>query len=349
VESGEVRPVGRKTMSPRPTSDRHSKMKSYLVTGGAGYIGSHTVVELERRGFRPIIFDNLSEGHCEAVLSGELEVGDLSDEGRLNEVFERYPVDGVIHFASLCYVGESVTDPRRYFEQNVGNGMTLLRTMLNHGVRQFVFSSSCATYGDPVRVPIDESHPQDPVSPYGETKYFLERILRSYAGAYNLRFVALRYFNAAGASRDGRLGESHDPETHLIPRILQVAKAGGTVDVYGDDYPTDDGSCVRDYIHVEDLAAAHVAALEWLQDRPESAYLNLGTGRGYSVKEVLAMAREVTGIQIQERIAPRRPGDPPALVADAQKAYRLLGWQPSCSDLRTIIETAWKWELNRRY
>jgi UDP-glucose-4-epimerase GalE len=324
-------------------------MKSYLVTGGAGYIGSHTVVELERRGYRPIIFDNLSEGHQEAVLTGELEIGDLSDERRLDEVFKRGKVDGVIHFASLCYVGESVTDPRLYFEKNVGNGMTLLRTMLKHGVNKFIFSSSCATYGNPIRVPIDESHPQDPVSPYGETKYFMERILRWYARAYELRFVALRYFNAAGASRDGRLGESHDPETHLIPRILQVARAGGAVDVYGDDYPTPDGSCVRDYIHVEDLGAAHVAALEWLENQPGSEYLNLGTGQGYSVKEVIAMARQVTGIPIRERIAARRPGDPPALVADARKACQTLGWQPYYSDLRTIIETAWKWEVNRRY
>jgi len=324
-------------------------MQSCLVTGGAGYIGSHTVAELARRGYRAIVLDNLSEGHREAVLDAPLEVVDLSDEKGLDRVFETHPVDGVIHFASLCYVGVSVTDPRLYFEQNLGNALTLLRVMLRHGVKKFIFSSSCATYGNPIRVPIDESHPQDPVNPYGETKYFVERILRDYDRAYGLRFVALRYFNAAGASRDNRLGESHDPETHLIPRVLQAAKNGGTVDVYGEDYPTPDGSCVRDYIHVEDLATAHVAALDWLSANDRSDAFNLGTGHGYSVKEVIEAASMITGCSIPVNVAPRRAGDPPALVADAQKAYQTLNWKPQHSELSTIMETAWRWELKRRY
>ncbi len=324
-------------------------MQSCLVTGGAGYIGSHTVAELARRSYRAIVVDNLSEGHREAVLDIPLETVDLSDEKGLDRVFEAHQVDGVIHFASLCYVGVSVTDPRVYFEQNLGNALALLRVMLRHGVKKFIFSSSCATYGNPIRVPIDESHPQDPVNPYGETKYFVERILRDYDRAYGLRFVALRYFNAAGASRDTRLGESHDPETHLIPRVLQAAKDGGTVDVYGEDYPTPDGSCIRDYIHVEDLASAHVAALEWLSAADRSDAFNLGTGHGYSVKEVIEAAKKITGCPIAINLAPRRAGDPPALVADAQKAYRTLNWKPEHSDLSTIIETAWKWELKRRY
>jgi len=324
-------------------------MRSCLVTGGAGYIGSHTVSELARRGNRAIVVDNLSEGHGEAVLDIPLEVVNLSDEKGLDQVFQAYQVEAVIHFASLCYVGVSVADPRLYFEQNLGNALTLLRVMLRHGVKNFIFSSSCATYGNPLRVPIDESHPQDPVNPYGETKYFIERILRDYDRAYGLRFVALRYFNAAGASRDCRLGESHEPETHLIPLVLQAAKNGGAVDVYGEDYPTPDGSCIRDYIHVEDLATAHVAAVEWLSAGDESDAFNLGTGHGYSVKEVIEAARKITGRSIRVNLAPRRAGDPPALVADAQKAYRTLNWKPEHSELQTIIETAWQWELNRRY
>ncbi|RPI26318.1 MAG: UDP-glucose 4-epimerase GalE [Acidobacteria bacterium] len=324
-------------------------MDTCLVTGGAGYIGSHTVAELSRRGIRTVVVDNLSEGHPEAVLDSPLEEVDLGDEDGLSRIFEKNHVSGVIHFASLCYVGESVTNPRVYFEQNLGNALTLLRAMLRHGVKKFILSSTCATYGDPIRVPIDESHPQDPVNPYGETKYFIERILKDYDRAYGLRFVALRYFNAAGASRDNRLGESHDPETHLIPRVLQVAKNGGSVDVYGEDYQTPDGSCIRDYIHVEDLATAHVAALEWLDGAKRSDAFNLGTGHGYSVKEVIETARVVTGRDIPVRIGPRRAGDPPALVADARKADRILGWKAAYSELRTIVETAWQWELKRRY
>ncbi|MFB3904683.1 MAG: UDP-glucose 4-epimerase GalE [Acidobacteriota bacterium] len=324
-------------------------MQSCLVTGGAGYIGSHTVAELARRGYRPVVVDNLSEGHREAVVGVPLEIVDLGDENGLDQVFQTHHVEAVIHFAGLCYVGESVINPRLYFERNLGDALTLLRVMLRYDVKRFILSSTCATYGNPVRVPIDEAHPQDPVNPYGETKYFLERILRDYDRAYGLRFVALRYFNAAGASRDNRVGESHDPETHLIPRVLQAAKNGGAIDVYGEDYPTPDGSCIRDYVHVEDLATAHVAALEWLSTADRSDAFNLGTGQGYSVKEVIEAARKITGCSVRVNVAPRRAGDPPALVADAQKAYRTLNWKPEHSDLDTVIRTAWQWELNRRY
>ncbi len=324
--------------------------RTYLVTGGAGYIGSHTVRTLRGQGFHPVTVDNLSEGHREAVLDGALENGDLGDESFLDGLFARYQFEGVVHFASRCYVGESVENPRLYYEQNVGNALTLLRVMLRHGVRQFVLSSSCATYGDPIRVPIDETHPQDPVNPYGETKFFIERILRQYDRAYGLRFVALRYFNAAGASLDGQLGESHDPESHLIPRILGVARqGGGEVQIFGDDYPTPDGTCIRDYIHVLDLASAHVAALGWLGQGRPSEFFNIGTGHGYSVKQVIEAARRATGAPIPARVFPRRAGDPPALVADAGKAARLLDWRPQHSDLETIMQTAWNWEKNRRY
>lgn len=325
-------------------------MKTILVTGGAGYIGSHTVRELSRAGFRPVVVDNLSEGHKEAVLDAQLEVGDLADETFLEGVFGKYPISGVMHFASRCYVGESVENPRRYYEENVGNAMTLFRVMLAHGVKRFVLSSTCATYGNPVRVPMDEGHPQDPVNPYGETKLMIEQILKQYDRAYGLRFVSLRYFNAAGASLDGLIGESHEPEPHLIPRILMVAN--GKLDklqVFGDDYPTADGTCIRDYIHILDLAAAHLAAMEWLGEGKPSDFFNLGTGTGFSVKEMIQMAEEVTGRKIPVEIGPRREGDPPALVAQAAKARNGLGWVPRYSDLRSIFQTAWQWEQKRRY
>jgi UDP-glucose-4-epimerase GalE len=325
-------------------------METILVTGGAGYIGSHAVRELARCGYFPVIVDNLSEGHLEAVIEGDLKVGDLRDGSFLDALFENYRFSGVMHFASRCYVGESVENPRLYYEQNLGGGMNLLRAMLKAGARNFIFSSSCATYGAPIRVPMDEEHPQDPVNPYGETKYFLERILRQYDRAYGLRYTALRYFNAAGASLDGLLGESHDPESHLIPRVLKVATGElKKVGIFGDDYPTRDGSCVRDYIHVQDLATAHVAAFRRLADGAPSDFFNLGTGQGYTVKEVVNAARAHTGRDIRVEIAPRRSGDPPELVADATKANRELGWIPAHSDLETIVRTAWSWEQNRRY
>lgn len=325
-------------------------MDKILVTGGAGYIGSHTVRELAAQGFEPVTLDNLSEGHREAVVTGPLEVGDLADEAFLDDLFSRHSISAVMHFASRCYVGESVTNPKRYYEENVGNAMTLLGVMLKHDVKRFILSSTCATYGDPIEVPISESHPQDPVNPYGETKYFIERILKQYDRAYSLRFVSLRYFNAAGDSLDGLIGESHDPETHLIPRILQTAQGKyDYIEVFGTDYPTPDGTCIRDYIHVLDLAAAHIAAVRWLEAGKASDFFNLGTGNGYSVRAMLEMAEQVTGMKIPVKMGSRREGDPAELVADASKANQQLGWTPQVSDLRTVMETAWNWELKRRY
>lgn len=325
-------------------------MRDVLVTGGAGYIGSHAVRELDRAGYRPVTVDNLSEGHREAVTAGELEVGDLADEDFLMSVFEKYDLAAVMHFASRCYVGESVENPRRYYEENVGNALTLLRVMLRKRVTRFILSSTCATYGQPLQIPMSEEHPQDPVNPYGESKFFIERILRQYDRAYGLRFVSLRYFNAAGASLDAQIGEAHDPETHLIPLIFRVA--GGSkrnLKVYGDDYPTEDGTCVRDYIHVVDLAAAHVSALKWLEQDGKSDFFNLGTGLGYSVLQMIKMAEEVTGKSVSFEVGPKRDGDPPELIADPSKALDLLGWRAQHSDLRTVLETSWRWETNRRY
>jgi UDP-glucose-4-epimerase GalE len=325
-------------------------MKRILVTGGAGYIGSHAVRELEKNGYTAVVYDNLSEGHREAVVAGKFEKGDLSEADQVDSLFRKYQFSAVMHFASRCYVGESMENPMRYYQENVGNALILFRVMLKHGVRSFILSSTCATYGDPERIPIDEDHPQDPVNPYGESKYFIERILKQYDRAYGLRFVSLRYFNAAGASEDGLIGESHDPETHLIPLLLAVAAGKrNKITVFGNDYPTDDGTCIRDYIHVLDLASAHVAALQWLEDGRPSEFFNLGTGVGQSIREVLKTAVEITGVEIPFVVGPRRLGDPPELVAAAAKANRELRWTPRFSDLRTILKTAWLWETNRRY
>jgi UDP-glucose 4-epimerase len=292
----------------------------------------------------------LSEGHREAVTVGELEIGDLADEGFLTSVFEKYEVAAVMHFASRCYVGESVENPQRYYEENVGNALTLLRVMLRQRINKFILSSTCATYGQPLQIPISEEHPQDPVNPYGESKFFIERILRQYDRAYGMRFVSLRYFNAAGASLDGQIGEAHDPETHLIPLILKVAlESSGSLKVFGDDYPTDDGTCVRDYIHVEDLAAAHVVGLQWLEQGGKSDFFNLGTGFGHTVLQMIRIAEDVTGKNVPFEVGPRRDGDPPELIADPSKALDVLGWEAQHSDLKTILETSWRWETTRRY
>ncbi len=313
-------------------------------------MGSHAVRELERQGLHPLTFDNLSQGHREAVLSGDFAQGDLADQKALDEVFASHSIDAVMHYASRCYVGESMEDPQLYYEQNLGNLLALLRSMRRHQVRKLVFSSSCAVYGNPTRIPIDEEHPLAPVNPYGETKYFIERMLRHYDRAYGLRFVSLRYFNACGASLDGRIGESHHPETHLIPRILGAARQqGGSLPIYGDDYPTPDGTCIRDYIHVLDLASAHLAAYRWLREGNPSEVFNLGTGTGYSVRQVVDGASRITGRRISPEIFPRRAGDPPQLVCASGKARRILGWAPRHSSLETILETAWKWECERCY
>ncbi len=317
---------------------------SILVTGGAGYIGSHTAKVLASSGHTPVVLDNFTYGHDWAVKWGPLERGDLGDVDFLKGVFTRHSIDAVIHFAANAYVGESMTHPRKYFRNNTVNTLNLLDTMIDRGVTSFVFSSTCATYGVPSRVPIDETHLQTPVNPYGESKLMVEKILRWYGEAYGLRSVALRYFNAAGADPDGEIGEDHDPETHLIPLVIDAAR--GTrppVSVFGTDYPTPDGTAIRDYIHVMDLASAHVGALDYLRQGGATTAINLGTGTGRSVREVVQAVEAVSGRAVPTVFSPRRAGDPPALVANPQKAKETLGWSARYTDLATIIEHAWKW------
>ena len=318
-----------------------------LVTGGAGYIGSHTVKQLLARGHEITILDNLSAGHAPAVPAGRLVVGDLRDIDHLDHLLVVNRIEAVVHFAAHCYVGESVTDPAKYYANNLINSLNLIDRCRRNGIRRFVFSSTCATYGIPTRVPITEAEKQAPINPYGNTKLAVERALFDYAGAYPFGFCALRYFNAAGAAPDGMIGEDHDPETHLIPIVLQVALGKRPhVDIFGTDYPTPDGTCIRDYIHVDDLALAHILALEKLAPGDKLAF-NVGMGRGYSVREVIRTAEEVTGKAILVREAARRPGDPPILVANADIIRRELGWSPRYSDLRAIVETAWNWHKTR--
>jgi UDP-glucose 4-epimerase len=314
-----------------------------LVTGGAGYIGSHAVRLLERAGHDVWVYDNLSLGHRAAVPQDRLIEGELMDRPRLIEALSAQGIQAVMHFAAFAAVGESVADPAKYYQNNVVASLNLLEAMRAAGVKQIVFSSSTATYGIPQRVPITEDEPQKPINPYGFAKLVIERALADYAGAYGLACVALRYFNAAGASPDGDLGEDHQPETHLIPIVLQVALGQREqVAIFGDDYPTADGTCIRDYIHVDDLGAAHVLALEHLKSG-QSLQLNLGSGRGHSVREVIEVCRRMTGHAIPEVLGPRRPGDPAELVADSRHAQRTLKWQPRYSDLETIVSTAWRW------
>jgi UDP-glucose 4-epimerase len=314
-----------------------------LVTGGAGYVGSHAAKLLAKRGHEVVIVDNMSEGHLRAAGKLPLVDADILDRERIAALLQDRRIEAVMHFAAFAYVGVSVREPARYYQNNVVGTLSLLEAMRASGVERIVFSSTCATYGIPTRVPISEDHPQQPINPYGFTKLVIERVLADYAHAYNLGYAALRYFNAAGAAADGSIGEDHDPETHLIPLVLQVALAQREyVEIFGTDYPTPDGTCIRDYIHVDDLASAHVAALEKLEPGMELK-LNLGTGRGASVKEVIELCREITGHPIPSREAPRREGDPPELVADPTAAKRVLGWQPRYTAMREIIETAWQW------
>jgi len=314
-----------------------------LVVGGAGYIGSHAVRALVRAGHEVTVYDNLSLGHRQAVPAERLVVGALEDTARLIEVLGSRRIDAVMHFAAFTLVGESVADPQKYYLNNIGGSLSLFAAMRETGVRRCVFSSTAAVYGEPERVPIREDAPLAPVNPYGFTKLTIERSLADFAQAYGWGTAALRYFNAAGAHPDGDIGEDHRPESHLIPIVLQVALGQReAIQIFGDDYATPDGTCVRDYIHVEDLAAAHVLALEKLQEGV-ALQANLGVGQGYSVREVIDTCRKITGRPIAERIAPRRAGDPPSLVADASRAASLLGWRPQHSDLQTIVETAWRW------
>ncbi len=320
-----------------------------LITGGAGYIGSHSAKALARAGFYPVVVDDLRTGHRSAVRWGPLIEADLSDTTKLNKVFDTYPIAAVIHFAGSAYVGESMVAPNLYFQNNVGSTLSLLESMLHYGVTRIVFSSSCATYGHPKTVPITEEHPQQPVNPYGESKVMVERILFWYARAYGLRYAILRYFNAAGADPDKELGEVHEPETHLIPRVIAAALGSlSTVEVYGTDYDTLDGTAVRDYIHVTDLAEAHVAAMQYLESGRPSAAFNLGTGTGHSVRQVISAVEEASGRKVPFTDLPRRAGDPAELVADACEAARQLAWRPRYSDLRSIVQTAWNWHTSCR-
>ena len=314
-----------------------------LVTGGAGYIGSHAVRLLLARGHDVWVFDDLSNGHRKAVPADRLIVGGLAETPRLDHALLAHRIEAVLHFAAYCYVGESVTDPGKYYQNNLVNTLNLLECARRQGIGRFVFSSTAATYGVPEKVPITEDAPQQPINPYGAGKLAVERVLADYAAAYGWGYAALRYFNAAGASSDGAIGEDHDPETHLIPLAIQAALGiRPHLDVFGTDYPTPDGTCVRDYIHVEDLAEAHLLALERLEPGKGLRY-NLGTGRGYSVREVIQTVEAVTGKRVPVREVPRRGGDPPVLVASADKIRRELGWQPRFTELRPIIETAWSW------
>lgn len=318
--------------------------KTILVTGGAGYIGAHACKALARAGYSPVVYDSLVYGHREAVKWGPLIEADLADESRLKDVFRNFDVAAVIHFAAFAYVGESMADPRIYFHNNVMNTLRLLDAMLAAGVRKIVFSSTCATYGMPDSMPITESAAQRPVNPYGESKLMIERVLHWYAQAYGLDYAALRYFNAAGADPDREIGEDHTPETHLIPLILDAALGRRPeIGIFGTDYPTPDGTAIRDYIHVQDLADAHLRAVEHLLSGGGSLAVNLGTGTGHSVREVIAMAERVTGRPVPRRESPRRPGDPAVLVADPSLAAERLSWRAACSDLETILRTAWAW------
>ncbi len=325
------------------TSDSTNPLQGpVLVCGGAGYIGSHTVRALEQRGTAVVVLDDLSTGHRESVRAPLCEV-DLGDRPAVRSVFLQHRPVAVIHFAAKCYVGESVTDPATYYLQNVHHTWCLLEEMRQAGVTDIVFSSSCATYGEPQEVPIPDDHPQLPINPYGRTKLHMEHMLGDYDRAYGVRYAALRYFNAAGCSEDGSIGEDHDPETHLIPLVLQTAQGKRSeILLFGDDYPTPDGTCVRDYIHVEDLASAHLAALARLQSGAPSFACNLGTGTGFSVLEIVEAARRVTGREVNSRVVERRDGDPAVLVSGGTRAAELLGWKAERSDLETILGDAWR-------
>ncbi len=314
-----------------------------LVTGGAGYIGSHAVRLFLARGHDVWVYDSLVFGHRAAVPAERLVVADLAETQRLDHVLVERRIEAVVHFAAFAFVGESVQQPGKYYQNNLVNALNLLEAVRRHQVRRFVFSSTCATYGVPEKVPITEDTPQRPINPYGQTKLSFEHALADYAAAYGLGYAALRYFNAAGASPDGSIGEDHEPETHLIPLALQAIQGvRPPLTVFGIDYPTPDGTCVRDYVHVDDLAEAHLLALEKIE-AGKGMCLNLGTGRGHSVREVVRACEEVTGKSVPLRAGARRPGDPPALVAAADRANAVLGWRPRYTDLRQTVETAWNW------
>lgn len=316
--------------------------KRVLVVGGAGYIGSHTCKLLKRRGFTPIVFDSLVTGYEENVRWGPFVRGDLADRAAIDRALREYAPSAVIHFAAFSLVGESVTDPGKYYRNNVVGSLNLLEAMRDAGVKDLVFSSTCATYGVPRTIPIPEAHEQLPINPYGASKMMMERMMSDFAAAHGLRFVALRYFNAAGGDPDAEIGERHEPETHLIPLVLDAARGKRPqVTVFGDDYETPDGTCIRDYIHVDDLADAHLRALDYLRNGGTANVFNLGNGKGYSIREVIRVAERVTGLIIPAVIGARRAGDPPVLVGDASLARRDLGWVPEYADLDVIVAHAW--------
>ena len=314
-----------------------------LVTGGAGYIGSHAAKALRRAGYRVVVFDNLIAGHRAAAKFGELVEGDVGDTAAVRAALRRHEISAVMHFAAFLDVGESVREPAKYYRNNVVGALSVLEAMARESVRHFVFSSTCATYGEPIETPIAETHPQKPINSYGESKLAIERALPHFETAHGMRYVALRYFNASGADPDGEIGEDHAPEIHIIPRAIEAATLGRGLQVFGDDYPTPDGTCLRDYVHVTDLADAHVKALESISGGGSSGAYNLGTGQPHSVREVIDTVGRVTGRHVPWTIAPRRPGDPAILNASAKKAQAELGWTPRLGDLETIVRTAWDW------
>jgi UDP-glucose 4-epimerase len=319
-----------------------------LVIGGGGYIGSHCLRQLEDAGHEPVVLDNLVFGHRAAIPNRfSFHEGDLGDTALLEQIFENEKIEIVMHFAAYAYVGESVTDPLKYYDNNVARVVTLLRTMRKFGVTKFVFSSTCATYGIPDTLPITEDLPQRPINPYGQTKLDVETMLKACSPAYGLSFAAFRYFNAAGAAEDGSIGEDHDPETHLIPLVIDAATGRReSVTVFGEDYPTPDGTCLRDYVHVDDLSRAHIAVFPRLSAPGAQLFYNLGTGMPHSVKEVIGTVEEVTGLKVPVKKGERRPGDPPALYADSTRALRDLNWQIKFPGIREIVETAWHWHKN---
>jgi len=328
-----------------------NKKQMILVTGGAGYIGSHAVLALKQAGYDVLILDNLVYGHqeiVEEVLQVPLVVGDTCDRPLLDRIFSTHDIAAVMHFAAYAYVGESVTEPAKYYHNNVVGTLILLEAMVAANVKKFVFSSTCATYGIPHRIPLTEDHPQNPINPYGATKLMVERILQDFDPAYDFKSVIFRYFNAAGADPNGQLGEDHNPETHLIPLVLQTALGKrDSIVIFGTDYETADGTCIRDYIHVNDLASAHILGLEYLINGGNTDFFNLGNGGGFSVREVISQAEKITGKKIKVVERDRRPGDPPVLVGSSEKAKTILGWSPQYSDLKDIIAHAWQWHQKR--